>query len=119
MRQILPKELKIKFVETLCELEGFSYENSNPFLVKIGDKSYFVFLKNLSSAAYEKYPNNTRVQLPNSTHFSKISLTDIPFAGLITFGLLIVLFNSPKTLEPINEVGLEIEIFWRYGGGHL
>ncbi len=84
MRQILPKELKIKFIETLSELEGFSYEDGNPFLVNIGDKSYFVFLKNLSSAAYEKYPNNTRVQLPNSTHFSKISF-------VITSGLI----NSP------------------------
>jgi hypothetical protein len=104
MRQILPKELKIKFVETLCELEGFSYENSNPFLVKIGDKSYFVFLKNLSSAAYEKYPNNTRVQLPNSTHFSKISLTDIPFVILgydIDFDVM-VSWNPQKVKERLN-----------------
>ena len=104
MRQILPKELKIKFVETLSELEGFSYETNNPFLVKIGDKSYFVFLKNLSSAAYKKYPDNTRVQLPTSSHFPKISSTDIPFVILgydIDFDTM-VSWNPQKVKDRLN-----------------
>lgn len=104
MRQILPKELKIKFVETLSELEGFSYETNNPFLVKIGDKSYFVFLKNLSSAAYKKYPDNTRVQLPTSSHFPKISSTDIPFVILgydIDYDTM-VCWNPQKVKDRLN-----------------
>lgn len=104
MRQILPKELKIKFVETLSHLDNFSYESNNPFLVRIGDKSYFVFLKNLSSAAYKKYPDNTRVQLPASNHFTKISTTDIPFVILgydIDYDV-IVSWNPQKVKDRLN-----------------
>jgi hypothetical protein len=104
MRQILPKELKIKFVETLSHLDNFSYENNNPFLVRIGDKSYFVFLKNLSSAAYKKYPDNTRVQLPASDHFAKISTTDIPFVILgydIDYDVM-VSWNPQKVKDRLN-----------------
>ena len=35
MRKLIAKDLKIKFIETLNELEGFSYEEGNPFLIKI------------------------------------------------------------------------------------
>ena len=48
MRKLIAKDLKIKFIETLNELEEFSYEDGNPFLIKIGTKQYFVFLKNFS-----------------------------------------------------------------------
>lgn len=81
MRTILPKELKIKFVETLNGVDGFNYEDGNPFLVKIQDKQFFVFLKNLSPA-YFKNPDVTRVQLPYSGHFSKIFEEEIPFVIL-------------------------------------
>jgi hypothetical protein len=104
MRQILPKELKIKFVETLSQLDDFHYENNNPFLVKIGDKSYFIFLKNLSSAAYKKYPDNTRVQLPASSHFAKISATNIPFVILgydIDYDVM-VSWNPQKVKDRLN-----------------
>ena len=46
MRNILAKELKIKFVETLSNVDGFSYEDGNPFLIKIYDNPFFIFLKN-------------------------------------------------------------------------
>lgn len=104
MRQILPKELKIKFVETLSELDGFSYEDSNPFLVKIGGKSYFVFLKNLSSAGYKKYPDNTRVQLPASSHFAKIAATDVPFIilGYDIDSDVMICWNPQKVKDRLN-----------------
>ena len=78
MKKLVAKDLKIKFIETLNELDEFSYEEGNPFLIKIGKTKYFVFLKNLSSA-YFKNPDITRVQLPYSDHFSKIFKADIPF----------------------------------------
>ncbi|MGH2667126.1 hypothetical protein [Flavobacterium sp.] len=78
MRTILAKELKIKFVETLSGLDNFSYEDGNPFLVKIGGKEFFIFLKNLSPA-YFKNSDITRVQLPYSEHFPKIFEAKIPF----------------------------------------
>jgi hypothetical protein len=79
MRKILAKELKIKFIETLSDLEKFSYEDGNPFLIKIGTKRFFIFLKNLSPAYFKNSPDVTRVQLPYSDHFSKIFKADIPF----------------------------------------
>ena len=59
MRKILAKELKIKFIETLSEVDNFSYEEGNPFLVKIGSKRYFIFLKNLSPAYFKNSPDVT------------------------------------------------------------
>ena len=82
MRKILAKELKIKFIEILNELDNFSYEDGNPFLIKIGLIRYFVFLKNLSPAYFKNSPDVTRVQLPYSTHFSKILDANIPFVIL-------------------------------------
>jgi hypothetical protein len=82
MRKILAKELKLKFIETLSDLKNFSYEDGNPFLIKIGTKRFFIFLKNLSPAYFKNSPDVTRVQLPYSNHFSKIFKADIPFVVL-------------------------------------
>lgn len=79
MRKLIAKDLKIKFIETLNELDKFSYEEGNPFLIKIGVTKYFVFLKNMSPAYFKNSPDVTRVQLPYSDHFSKIFKADIPF----------------------------------------
>lgn len=82
MRKILAKDLKIKFVEILSGLDNFSYDEGNPFLIKIGISRYFVFLKNLSPAYFKNSPDVTRVQLPYSIHFSKILKANIPFVIL-------------------------------------
>ena len=79
MKKLVAKDLKIKFIETLNELDEFSYEEGNPFLIKIGANKYFVFLKNLSPAYFKNSPDVTRVQLPYSDHFSKIFKADISF----------------------------------------
>lgn len=79
MRNILAKELKIKFIEALNEVDDFSYEDGNPFLIKIGEIKYFIFLKNLSPAYFINSPDVTRVQLPFSEHFSKIFKAPFPF----------------------------------------
>jgi hypothetical protein len=104
MRKILAKELKIKFVETLSELEGFSYEEGNPFLIKINSKRYFIFLKNLSPAYFKNSPDVTRVQLPYSTHFTKIFKADIPFIilGYDVDNDTVVCWNPKKVKERLN-----------------
>ncbi|ARV14963.1 hypothetical protein [Polaribacter sp. SA4-12] len=79
MRKILAKDLKLKFVETLNEIESFSYKDGNPFLIQIHEKEFFVFLKNISSAYFKKSPDITRVQLPFSEHFNEIFKAKIPF----------------------------------------
>jgi len=104
MRKILAKELKIKFIETLSELEGFSYEEGNPFLIKINSKQYFIFLKNLSPAYFKNSPDVTRVQLPYSPHFSKIFKADIPFIilGYDVDNDTVVCWNPKKVKERLN-----------------
>lgn len=81
MKKLFAKELKIKFIEALNELDEFSYENGNPFLIRIRSLQYFIFLKNISSA-YFKNTDITRVQLPYSKHFTKILKANIPFIVL-------------------------------------
>lgn len=104
MRKLFAKDLKIKFIETLNELDEFSYEEGNPFLIKIGTDKYFVFLKNLSSAYFKKSPNITRVQLPYSARFSKIFRANIPFIilGYDVDTDTVVSWNPTKVRERLN-----------------
>jgi hypothetical protein len=104
MRKLFAKDLKIKFIETLNELDEFSYEEGNPFLIKIGRVKYYIFLKNLSPAYFKNSPDVTRVQLPYSDHFSKIFKANIPF---IIFGYdvdtdTVVTWNPLKIRERLN-----------------
>ena len=104
MRKLFAKDLKIKFIETLNELDEFSYEEGNPFLIKIGTDKYFVFLKNLSPAYFKNSPAVTRVQLPYSEHFSKIFKADIPFIilGYDVDTDTVVAWNPTKVKERLN-----------------
>lgn len=104
MRNILAKELKIKFVETLNHIESFSYDEGNPFLIKIYEKKYFVFLKNLSPAYFKNSPDVTRVQLPFSDHFDKIFKVNIPFIilGYDVDNDTMVSWNPSKIKDRLN-----------------
>ena len=114
MRKLIAKDLKIKFIETLNELDEFSYEEGNPFLIKIGTVKYFVFLKNLSSA-YFKNPDITRVQLPYSDHFSKIFKADIPFIilGYDVDNDVVVSWNPKNVKERLNAKG-NVSLYSRF-----
>lgn len=104
MRKLFAKDLKIKFIETLNELDEFNYEEGNPFLIKIGTDKYFVFLKNLSPAYFKNSPDITRVQLPYSDHFSKILTENIPFIilGYDVDTDTVVAWNPVKVKERLN-----------------
>lgn len=115
MRKLIAKDLKIKFIETLNELDEFSYEDGNPFLIKIGTKQYFVFLKNLSPAYFKNSPDVTRVQLPYSEHFSKIFKADIPFIilGYDADTDTVVSWNPQKIRERLNAKS-NVSLYSRY-----
>lgn len=104
MRNILAKELKLKFVEILNQTEEFDYERENPFLIKIKNLQYYVFLKNISSAYFKKSLDITRVQLPSSSHFSEISNSPIPFVilGYDIDNDVFVCWNPYKIKERLN-----------------
>ena len=104
MRKILAKELKIKFIEVLNGVDGFSYEDGNPFIIKNGSNRFFVFLKNLSPAYFVNSPDITRVQLPYSEHFTKIFKANIPFVilGYDVDNDTVVSWNPTKVKERLN-----------------
>jgi hypothetical protein len=104
MRNILAKELKIKFIEILNDIGGFSYEDGNPFLIKIGAQRFFIFLKNLSPAYFKNSPDVTRVQLPYSPHFEKIFKANITFIilGYDVDNDTVVCWNPTKVKDRLN-----------------
>lgn len=79
MKRVLGKDLKTLFIDVFNQNEIIQYEDGNPFLLFYAKKYYFIFLKNISPAYYPKYPDITRIQLPFSQHFKKISKSNIPF----------------------------------------
>lgn len=104
MRNIQSKELKIKFIEVLNEVDGFSYEDGNPFMIKIGANRFFIFLKNISPAYFKNSPDVTRVQLPFSEHFAKAFRANIPFCilGYDVDNDTVVSWNPKKLKERLN-----------------
>ncbi|MEI9956236.1 MAG: hypothetical protein WDM90_08025 [Ferruginibacter sp.] len=85
--------------------ESFDFhKEGNPFLIKIGTKQYFVFLKNLSPAYFKNSPDITRIQLLYSDHFSKIVKADIPFIilGYDVDTDTVVTWNPKKVKERLN-----------------
>lgn len=114
MRKLIAKDLKIKFIETLNELDEFSYKEGNPFLIKIGTTKYFVFLKNLSSA-YFKNPDITRVQLPYSERFTRIFKADILFIilGYDVDNDIVVSWNPENVKERLNAKS-NVSLYSRY-----
>jgi len=104
MKNIHAKELKIKFVESLSNSEGFDYDEENPFLAKIYGANYYIYLKNLSPAYLKSSPDVTRVQLPYNDRFSEIFKTDIPFV-IIGYDIdndVMVCWNPIKIKERLN-----------------
>lgn len=101
---MLAKELKMKFLEILDKYEHFSCEEGNPFLIKIGNKQFFIFLKNVSPAYFKHSPDVTRVQLPYSERFSKILKAEIPFVilGYDFDNDIMVCWNPNKIKERLN-----------------
>lgn len=104
MRNIQSKELKIKFIESLNEVDSFSYEDGNPFMIRIGANRYFIFLKNISPAYFKNSPDVTRVQLPFSEHFAKAFRANIPFCilGYDVDNDTVVSWNPKKLKERLN-----------------
>lgn len=105
MRKQITKNLKMKFIETLNELDNFTYEKGNPFLINIEGKQFYIFLKYLSKAYFKNSPDVMRVQLPFSSHFSKIINLDIPFV-ILGYDIetdTFVSWNSQKIKDRLNN----------------
>ena len=107
MGKILAKELKLKFVEVLNMIDGFSYEEGNPFLITISGNMFYVFLKNISPAYFVNLPDITRVQLPYSDHFNQIIKENVTFVilGYDTESDTFVGWNPERIKQRLNAKG--------------
>jgi hypothetical protein len=77
----------------------------NPFQIKVFDQIFHVFLKNISPAYYNKYPDIARIQLPYSDHFKIISKSKFPFIILgynSTYGTFTA-WNPFEIKERLNQ----------------
>jgi hypothetical protein len=72
MTKLFSKDLKLKFIEPFKNETGYTFGEGNPFLIKIKNKKYYIYLKNLTPAYFKNLPDITRVQLPYNENFKKI-----------------------------------------------
>lgn len=72
------KDLKELF-NILITREGGRADVGNPFRYKNGSIECYVFIKNISPAYYQNYPDNSRVQLPSSDRFVKVLNDNLDF----------------------------------------
>lgn len=105
MRKISAQKLKEIFIEAFQDFDDFVYLEENPFSMGFRDKTYAVFLKNISPAYFKASPDITRVQLPFSNHFSKLQYTDFPFVilGYDADNDTMVCWNPKKVKERLNS----------------
>lgn len=78
MKRLPKKQLKELF-ETLVSKSGAKCGRANPFIFQRGKFKCYVFIKNISPAYFRNYPDNSRVQLPNSDRFEEIINSDLDF----------------------------------------
>ncbi len=76
-----------------------------PFLMEIGGKDYYVYVKNLSSAYFKTRPDTTRAQLPVKEDFDEIKHSIIPFVflGYDRINDVLVCWNHHIAKQRLNE----------------
>ncbi len=109
MTKLLPrKELKTKFMDEFSKIDNCIFDKKqekNPFLIEIDTNPYFIFLKNISPAAFKGSKNITRIQLADSKgNFAEVLKSDFPF---IIFGYdaendVVVCWNPHTTKARLN-----------------
>ena len=81
--KVLPETLLQLMLNVLETAPDFIYKKGiQPFLMEIGGKDYYVYVKNLSSAYFKTRPDTTRAQLPVKEDFDEIKHSIIPFVFL-------------------------------------
>ena len=78
MARLTKNQLKNLFEGTVLN-DGFVCGDNNPFIISKDEFTAYVFLKNISPAYYQNYPDNSRVQLPTSDRFKDVMDSDLDF----------------------------------------
>ena len=81
--KILPETLLQLMLNVFEAAPDFVYKNGiQPFLMEIGGREFYIYVKNLSSAYFKTRPDTTRAQLPVREDFEEIKHSAIPFVFL-------------------------------------
>ena len=81
--KILPETLLQLLLNVFEAAPDFVYKNGiQPFLMEIGGREFYIYVKNLSSAYFKTRPDTTRAQLPVREDFEEIKHSAIPRKSL-------------------------------------
>ena len=104
--KVLPETLLQLMLNVLETAPDFIYKKViQRFLMEIGGKDYYVYVKNLSSAYFNTRPDTTRAQLPVKEDFDEIKHSIIPFVflGYDRINDVLVCWNHHIAKQRLNE----------------
>ena len=104
--KILPETLLQLLLNVFEAAPDFVYKNGiQPFLMEIGGREFYIYVKNLSSAYFKTRPDTTRAQLPVREDFEEIKHSAIPFVflGYDSVNDVIVCWNYHTAKQRLNE----------------
>ena len=104
--KILPETLLQLMLNVFEAAPDFVYKNGiQPFLMEIGGREFYIYVKNLSSAYFKTRPDTTRAQLPVREDFEEIKHSSIPFVflGYDSVNDVIVCWNYHTAKQRLNE----------------
>ena len=78
MARLTKDQLKNLFEGTVLN-DGYICGDSNPFIISKDEFNAHVFIKNISPAYFQNYPDNSRVQLPTSDRFKEVMDSELDF----------------------------------------
>lgn len=104
--KILPETLLQLMLNVFETATDFVYKDGiQPFLMEIGGREFYIYVKNLSSAYFKTRPDTTRAQLPVREDFEEIKHSAIPFVflGYDSVNDVIVCWNYHTAKQRLNE----------------
>ncbi len=104
--KILPETLLQLMLNVFEAAPDFVYKYGiQPFLMELGGREFYVYVKNLSSAYFKSRPDTTRAQLPVREEFDEIKLSAKPFVflGYDSVNDVIVCWNYHTAKQRLNE----------------
>lgn len=94
LRAVLEKSPKFKYIN-----------GTQPFMMEFNHATFYVYVKNLSSAYFKDRQGTTRAQLPRRDDFEEIKSSDIPFIflGYDQNNDVLVCWNYHLVKKRLNE----------------
>ena len=104
MKRLSKEELKRIFCNEVSRFSKCA-GTGNPFNLTVANQEFHVFIKNISPAYFSNRPDVSRVQLPFSAKFEKISKSSLPFVviGYDTSKDSYVAWNPIHTKARLNS----------------